>query len=588
MAYYSRLPRRLTQLLLDRGGALALATAAAYIAVAPAHIVDGDNAEYATLGAVGGVAHPSGYPLYILYLRAMSWLPGATPAHTAAIATALLGAATVWMLYAAARAWGAGLFAATLAAAIAAVAPAVMRSSTQAEVFALNDLVIATVVWLAGPSGTITGARRVIALAAVAALGLANHMTCAVVAPIGIAGVVIGMREVAAGARGRVAALAAGAFVVGLAPYLYLAIAADDPASWGHIDGARALIGHVLRMPYGGPFAFASATGPPEPVANLTALAATLARSWLWLPLAGGVIVMIARLARGPHRALWGCFALAFLLAGPALVARFNVDPTTGLGRYVVVRFHLVAVLLLAVPVALAIDRVAGRIATDRRGPALAAAAAIVVIAAGTAVALPGLRRAHSPALERAVATMLATAPANAIVIASGDHIAGGGAYLQLARGQRPDVTIVSPGMTGMGWYRARIAHALGTAPLAHRDDGAVFAQAIATGRPVLIDRALADKLAVATVPLGPLRRVIPAGTTPPPLDTVLADNRAWFDRVDLDYPPPRTDDDWPAVIHTEYFETWAKLTSMLRAAGRTDDAKVTQARATALAPRAP
>ena len=57
------------------------------------------------LGARGGVAHPSGYPLYVMYLRAMAWLPG-TPAHAAALATALLGAAQIGVLHAACRAWG--------------------------------------------------------------------------------------------------------------------------------------------------------------------------------------------------------------------------------------------------------------------------------------------------------------------------------------------------------------------------------------------------------------------------------------------------------------------------------------------------
>lgn len=590
MDYYSPLARRLTHWLLD-GGALAIATAAVYVALAPAHIVDGDNAEYATLGAVGGVAHPSGYPLYILYLRATSWLPGATPANTAAIATALVGAAAVWMVYAAARAWGAGRFGAHVAAAIVAVAPAVMRMSTQAEVFALNDLVVGSVVWLAAPEGRVTGARRVIALAAVAGLGLSNHMTCASVAPIGIAGIVIGLREVTGGgrhARLRVAAIAAGAFVLGLAPYLYLAIAADGPASWGHIDGPGAVVRHVLRMPYGGPFAFASATGHAHPVANLAALGATLARSWLWLPLAGGVIVLIARVARGPHRAMWGCVALALVLAGPALVARFDLDPSVPLVHYVVTRFHLVAVILFAVPVAIAIDRVAGRVATHRRAPVIAAAAGLVVLAAGTAVALPGLRRAHSPALERGLTAMLETAPANAIVVARGDHIDSGVEYLQTARGLRPDVTLVDPAMMGMAWYRARAGRTVpvvATAGAAH-DARAVVDAAIATGRPVLVDRAIADSLGLTTVPLGLLRRVIPTGIAPPALETVLADNRAWFARLDLDYPPPRTDDDWPAVIHAEYFETWAQLTVMLRAAGRPDDAAVTQARARALAPR--
>ncbi|HEX8107213.1 MAG TPA: DUF2723 domain-containing protein, partial [Kofleriaceae bacterium] len=79
-------------LLIDRGGLIALAALVGYVWLAPTYIVDGDNAEFATLGTVGGVAHPTGYPAYLLWLRATAWLPGAAPAHTAAIATAILAA----------------------------------------------------------------------------------------------------------------------------------------------------------------------------------------------------------------------------------------------------------------------------------------------------------------------------------------------------------------------------------------------------------------------------------------------------------------------------------------------------------------
>jgi len=92
---------------LDRSWLVGLCALVVYVALAPPHVVAADNAEFATLGALGGAAHPSGYPLYVLWLRAWSWLPGTSPAHTAAIATAILGALSIAVLHAACRAWGA-------------------------------------------------------------------------------------------------------------------------------------------------------------------------------------------------------------------------------------------------------------------------------------------------------------------------------------------------------------------------------------------------------------------------------------------------------------------------------------------------
>src|SRR3954468_13612524 len=131
----------------ERGLGLLLVTLAIYLWVAPRYIVAPDNAELSALGAVGGAAHPSGYPLYVLWLRAWSWLPAHSPAHAAALATGLLTALEVMLLHAAARAWGARPAAAALVAALVAVSPVVMRVQSQAEVFALSGAVVAAILW---------------------------------------------------------------------------------------------------------------------------------------------------------------------------------------------------------------------------------------------------------------------------------------------------------------------------------------------------------------------------------------------------------------------------------------------------------
>lgn len=131
--------QRLRAFAFDHGGLLFVATLIIYVWVTPHHVGDCDNAEFVTIAAKGGVPHPTGNPLYLLWLRAMSWLPGASAAQTAAIATAILGAATVLVLHAACRAWGARGLAATVA--VFAAAPVVIRISTEAEVFALDNFV---------------------------------------------------------------------------------------------------------------------------------------------------------------------------------------------------------------------------------------------------------------------------------------------------------------------------------------------------------------------------------------------------------------------------------------------------------------
>ncbi len=581
----------------ERGGLIGLAIAILYVWLAPTHVVDGDNAELSTLGALGGAAHPSGYPLYVLYLRATSWLPGASPAHTAAIATALLAAVAFVALHAACRAWGAKPVAATLTVAVFAGAPVVLAMDCEAEVFALNGLVVACVLWLAARGGPLRGIWRGLALGLVAGLGLANNLTCALVAPIGILGVVRAVRE--GGARAAIAATVG--LVLGLTPYLYLLVAPEHQGSWGHITSLSDVVGIILRREYGGPGAFAG-TGPAVPVGeSLLALLSTVGRTWLWLPAIAGLVALGDRIVRarndrrglplegrrGPiaeSRVAWGLLLACIALAGPVLVTRFDVAPE-GVGRYVVARFHILPALLLAPAVADALDRAGGWL--GRTLPALARSAwlgqvlGVVAFVAVAGAALPHLSRVHAPAVEYQVSNTLHSLPERAVVFGVDDDVGAVMNYVQLVLGERRDVTYVHVPLLGLSWYRDRIA-ALGIADTAH-----MIEDVVASGRPVFVQPYLKQPQAVLPhYPFGVLVRILPAGVAPPTLDQVVKLNTDVYAKFDLDYPRPGLDDEWPTLVHTRYAKTWLRLAKLLGEAGRADEAQAAIDYARAIGPQ--
>ena len=575
----------------DRGGLLGLATLIVYAILAPTTIVDGENAEFSTLAITGGAAHPSGYPLYVLYLRAMSWLPGVTPAHTAALATALVAALATVMLHAACRSWGARAGSAAVACGLVAGAPIVLRMYTQAEVFALNGLAVATILWLAGPAAPVRGPRRVILLAFVGGLALTNHLTAALLAPVGAYGCVAGFRETTA-RRLLVACGAVLAFVVGLLPYVYLLIATSQ-VSWGRIDGLGPLVDHVARRAYGGVAGFGPVGENVSAWQSIGALGVSLGRSWLWAPLVLGIAGLAIGIARGPARVAWGCLAATIALTGPLLVARFNIPPEPGLYLYVCERFHILPTILFAVPIAVGLDRLVlartPRLSSwfDRRAFVIAAIACFGI---ATLVSLPGLRRDHSPALERGLRFALASAPNRAVVLTSGDAFDNGGAYLQHAVGFRTDLTLINVDMMGASWYRERVGRALGI-PMARnpQPEAALVRAALATGRLLAVDYRIAPRVrGHAMYPVGVLVRVLPPGVVPPPLDAIVADNQALYAALDLDYPPPRTDDDWSADMHRQYEYVWRVLARALESAHDASGAADARRLAEALAPRPP
>src|SRR5580700_5830710 len=124
--------------------ALVLAT---YLATSSAHLAGGDNAEFVTIFANGGVAHPSGYPLYCILLRLCAWMPGG-PVLGSSRVSAVIGALSVAALQRACRAWAASPAASLVAAMAYALSPLAWRLATQAEVFALNALLASLLLYV--------------------------------------------------------------------------------------------------------------------------------------------------------------------------------------------------------------------------------------------------------------------------------------------------------------------------------------------------------------------------------------------------------------------------------------------------------
>ena len=530
--------------------------------LAAPYIVDGDNAEFATLAHTGGIAHPSGYPIYVLWLRAWSWLPW-QPAHAAAIATAILGALAVVALMNAARAWGASTGAATLAAAIVAGSPIVLRVHTEAEVFAMNDLACALVLWLAARRGPVRGAWRGLLLGLVAGCGLADHLTCVLVAPVGILGVVRAVKEQ------RVAAvLAAIGVLVGASAYFYALVAPHTPMSWGDVRDLDGIVGLILRRDYGSALALGPASSATTPAEQLFELALSIGRAWLWLPALAALAMLGYRCAKprdGETRVAWIMLALAWLLTGPILASRFDLTPDV-VGAAVLARFHVLPALLLALPAALAFDAIPIR--TPRSARVMAAALALP---ASLALSLPYLGRVHTAAVERYAQNVLESLPDSAVLVVSEDYIYAGAQYVQAALGERHDVIVVGEGLLGFAWYRDRLAARGLEMPPGKPSSGWVVEHAARSGRRVFVD--LKQKEVLANLPTYPWGEMLAVGE-PPPLDKLAEANHELYDGFRLDYVPPGADDEYATVVARHYAAMRQLLVEMLDAGGRHDDAQ--------------
>jgi hypothetical protein len=272
--------------------------------------------------------------------------------------------------------------------------------------------------------------------------------------------------------------------------------------------------------------------------------------------------------------------AASFLLAGPILVVRFDIEPT-GLNLYAARRFFVLPTLLLTVPVAAAVDYAKTWLASRTRVRSRLAGLAVPVIAtlgfgAAAGLSLPELRRVHSPAYEHALRTTLASLPPDSVAIVAQGAFHFGFGYLRVVEDLRPDVTIVMRPQLPNPSYRARLARRGIEADLAGEGYASVkIADDLLTrGRPVYVDSLGTAILAeFPTVPFGLLFRVLPRGSQLPPIEEVAETNLELFAKFDLNYPRPHTTDDFAAVMHNGYATTWRIIGRAFAEAGKKTEA---------------
>ncbi|MDD9945486.1 MAG: DUF2723 domain-containing protein [Myxococcales bacterium] len=155
-----------------------VAAAALYTATMCRDVYWYDSAEYAAAAAVWGIPHPPGYPVYVLLGHLLTWLP-MEPALAANWLSAVSGGGAVAGLYALCRCSGQPRCASMVASGVLALAGAVWGNARVAEVYTPALAVLAGVWWLLVDGLLRARPWRVLQAALVAGMGLGIHLSIA-------------------------------------------------------------------------------------------------------------------------------------------------------------------------------------------------------------------------------------------------------------------------------------------------------------------------------------------------------------------------------------------------------------------------
>jgi hypothetical protein len=208
--------------------------------ITPETILSEDSAELSAAAATLGIAHPPGYPLFILVGHLFARLPmGDEVAYRLNLFSALCAAVAVGLLWVVVRAWTGRARAAWLASLLFAFSYTFWEHALMTEVHALHLLLLLLALWLATKAARTNERRWLCAWAFVSGLGMSNHLTTILFLPgfvvLLFRPLVDTMRHV------RTAAALVGCYAAGLLPYLYLPWRAlQKPLyNWGNPSSLR-------------------------------------------------------------------------------------------------------------------------------------------------------------------------------------------------------------------------------------------------------------------------------------------------------------------------------------------------------------
>ncbi|XP_076464917.1 protein O-mannosyl-transferase TMEM260-like [Babylonia areolata] len=434
---------------------------AVYLTTLHSSLPGGDAGELIVAASELGVAHPPGYPLYTILMKAVfHLLPCGSLAWRANLLTAVMAAAAAACLYQAVRLLTNSMAAGWMAAGLFSFSRLTWAWSVTAEVFALNNLLLAALVLTAVVFSRCSPDRAAQVSrwgAVLCGLCLTNQHTSVVYIAVIVPWVLYTLYSHKV-LSWRLLTEVSLCFVLGLLPYAYLPLSSlygHARWTWGDHTSLSGFLTHLLRREYGTLHLLKDHQGQGF-IAGLLAYCVHVSKD-----LSSPVLFFFVTTAFSLHTR-WqkgGCGVLVVLLVAVSTYTIFfawraNLDIEKPLFRGVVERFWLQSDLIVVVMASVAFSDVMGVI--QRLVPVqkyhVDKLAAVFLVTMQIAINVGHCDQSDNRTVEDFARTVLAALPPNALVLTKGDLPSNSLRYFHLVEGVRPDITLFDQEVLTYQW----------------------------------------------------------------------------------------------------------------------------------------
>ncbi len=381
-----------------------------------------DGGDLIAAAATDGIAHPGGYPIYLLLAKIFHMLPVGSLAFRTNLLSMFAAIGAAWVIYETLckiTGWQAGLS----AAAIFGVSPLFWSQAVITEAYTLHVFFIAVVLFLHAQDlhpylkGLVTG------------LSASNHLTSLLLLPL-----------LYDSQKNKTLRQVAG-FLSGLTIYIILPIRAaqNPPVNWGNPVSIENFIWLVTAQAYQDEIVLREL---PNLIQTARSTARLLLEQFSILGTLAGFIGMFAsqppaRLQRG---LLWTCAAFT------AFPFFYNTRDS-----YL---YLLPAFLCFAVWIGLGMEHMAARMP---RFAAMLFLSGFAIFCFQTVTHWRNVDASKDMRAEQFGANMVQKIPKNAVVFAKGDEAVFTLWYFRYALRQRTDITVIAPELLHHQWYQQNI-----------------------------------------------------------------------------------------------------------------------------------
>lgn len=393
-----------------------------------------DSGDFVTAAFTTGIAHPPGYPLYIMLARLFIFItPLDNAARSIALLSAILGSAACLVV---------GLIvlkitgiksAAFFAPLLLGVSNWFWSQSVIAEIYSLNALFIALIFyWILCWTET-HEINYIYYLSLTFGLSLTNHLSMLVLIPSLLLYFSIFYRNELLHFKNLT--LCAALFAAGMLPYIYLPIAASfDPIhNWGDPSTLSTFIDHVTMRQYQG-----NQITAPLRILGFSFWFAVKDLWRQWLPVSLSLLIPGTVILWRKKEIFWA-WMLLFL---PLMIFGINASNIFLALGY----FYIPSYLLVSVVMSLGLAWLMQRFSDGHKGILLI----LIVIVVATGIIISSIWQNYGFASKRdfylaedLARQLLDSLPNNAVLLSSQDSISFPVMYLQIAEKYRTDISLM-------------------------------------------------------------------------------------------------------------------------------------------------